>query len=434
MTGFGLVVGVVFPFAVIVLGVPAAIALRPGFQAACVVAGLLVGAVNFALARLAVGVRLGRLVAGMAAAAGQLRTAANTGDVLAYSDTALPVDSGDELGRAAAAYNDLLGAVERAQRVETTITALTAATVGSLDVHGLADRALEAVCLHPTVAGGVVGAPGGEAWSARGLAPAERDAVLGTDLAPGAMLVRPRAEGGVLAVLPLTGLERPIGVLGLALMSPPDAAMERMLHVLADHLAVAVTNARLHQQMTVLATIDDLTGIENRRAGMARLDEEIRRARCTGNALGVLLLDLDHFKAVNDTYGHRVGDRVLAHVTRVCRTALRPADMLARYGGEELIAILPDADPDAVLTIAERLRRTVAEQTVARPDGDPIGVTVTIGGISWSSGGPADADTLLTAADLALYAGKSDGRNRSVIRVLPAELPSEPGDVAHAAS
>lgn len=422
MTGFGLFVGVVFPFAVIVLGVPASIALRPGFRAACVVAGLLVGAVNFALARLAVGVRLAGLVAGMGEAAEKLRTAANTGDVLGYADAALPVDSADELGRAAAAYNGLLAAVERAQRVETTITALTAATVGSLDVGGLAGRALDAVCLHPTVTGGVVGRPGGEAWSARGLDRAHREVVLGTELVPGELVIRSRDEGGVLAILPLAVRERPIGVLGLALMSPPDTALERMLHVFADHLAVAVANARLHEQMTVLATVDDLTGIDNRRSGMARLDEEIQHADRTGRPLGLLLLDLDHFKTVNDTYGHRVGDRVLAHVTRVCHTALRPADTLARYGGEELIAVLPDADADAVLTIAERLRRAVAEQAVIRPEGEPIGVTLTIGGISWSPVTPADADTLLTAADLALYAGKSDGRNRSVIRVLPAEL------------
>jgi diguanylate cyclase (GGDEF)-like protein len=234
------------------------------------------------------------------------------------------------------------------------------------------------------------------------------------------VLLPPGPGGETFAVFRLTDVGRVIGVLGLALSAPPDAAGNRILRVLADHLSVALANARLHEQMTVLARIDDLTGIENRRAGMACLEDEILRSVHTGQPLGLLLLDLDHFKAVNDTYGHRVGDRVLVHVTRVCRAALRPADTLARYGGEELIAILPGADVDAVTAIAERLRRDVAATPARRPEGDAVGVTLTAGGISWTPTVAAtDTDALLTAADLALYAGKSDGRNRSVIRSFP---------------
>jgi two-component system cell cycle response regulator len=214
---------------------------------------------------------------------------------------------------------------------------------------------------------------------------------------------------------------------GLAMSVPPDAAMQRMARVLADHLGVAVANARLHQQMTVLATIDELTGIENRRAGMTRLEDEVRRSTRSGRPLGVLLLDLDHFKSINDTYGHRVGDRVLVHAARVCKAVLRPTDLLARYGGEELVAVLPDADAEEVARIAERLRRTVAREPLARPDGDPVAVTVTIGGVSWSPAVAADSDTLLTSADVALYAGKSAGRDRCVVRALPAEAGSLAG-------
>jgi diguanylate cyclase (GGDEF)-like protein len=417
MSGFGLLVGVVFPFAVIVLGVPADIALRPLFQAACIVAGLLVGAVNFALARLAVGVRLARLVAGMDEAAVRLRAAAETGDVTAQPIAAVAVDSADEFGRAAGAYNDLLLAVERARRVESAIAVLTAATTGSLDGTALAGRALDAACLHPEITGGVVGDPDGP-WAHRGLTDHQVATVLGTELPPGRLLVRPEPAGGVLAVLALVDLGETIGTLGLTLTVPPDAAVERMLHVLAEHLGVALANARLHRQMTELATIDHLTGIDNRRSAMARLDQEIAGALRSGRPLGVILLDLDHFKSVNDTYGHSTGDRVLVQVTRLCRNALRPTDLLARYGGEELIAILPDADVEGVTVIAERLRRSVAESPVHRPDGDPIGMTLTAGAICWRPHTALDADALLGAADLALYAGKAEGRNRCVVRVL----------------
>ena len=422
MSGFGLLVGVVFPFAVIPLGVPAEHTLRPSFQVACLVAGLLVGLVAYALARLAVGVRLGKLVSAMGEAADRLRAAADTGDVSAYSAAAVPVDSADDLGRAAAAYNDLLFALERAQRVENTITALTAATTGSLDAGGLAESALDAACLQEVVTGGVVAPVVGEPWAERDLTADDLATVLGTTITSGQLLLHPRLGGGVLGVLPLADLDEVIGVVGLRLTGPPDDATQRMMRILADHLGVAVANARLHRQMTVLATIDDLTGIENRRAGMARLEDEIQRAARSGAPLGVLLLDLDHFKAVNDTFGHRVGDRVLAHVTRVFRTALRPGDLLARYGGEELVVILPDSDVEAVTVVAERLRQAVAGEPVARPDGDPIPVTVTVGGVSWTPTVGADADALLTAADVALYAGKADGRDCSVIRVLPADV------------
>jgi diguanylate cyclase (GGDEF)-like protein len=421
MSGFGLLVGTVFPFAVIVLGVPAEHTLRPGFQVACLVAGLLVGLVAYGLARLAVGVRLGKLASAMGEATERLRAAADTGDVSAYSAAAVPVDSADDLGRAAAAYNDLLLALERAQRVENTITALTAATTGSLDAGGLAERALGAACLQDVVTGGVVAAVGGETWAVRDLTAEDLTTVFGTTVTAGQLLLHPR-PGGVVGVLPLVDLDEVIGVVGLRLTDWPDDATQRMMRVLADHLAVAVANARLHRQMTVLATIDDLTGIENRRAGMARLEDEIQRSTRSGAPLGVLLLDLDHFKSVNDTFGHRAGDRVLAHVTRVFRTVLRPGDLLARYGGEELVVILPDSDVETVTVVAERLRQAVAAAPAARPDGDPIPVTVTVGGVSWTPTVAADADALLTTADVALYAGKSDGRNCSVIRVLPADL------------
>jgi diguanylate cyclase (GGDEF)-like protein len=421
MSGFGLLVGVVFPFAVIFLGVPSATALRPSFQVACLFAGLLVGAVNYSLARLAVGVRLGQLVAGMGEAASALRSASETGNLSRYSTAAVPVDSADDLGRAASAYNDLLGAVERAQRVENTITALTVATSGSLDVAGLAARALDAICQHDAVSGGVVGAAGGEVWAVRGLTPEQVALVEGAVGEPGRVVLRPEPAAGMLAVVALVDLDEVIGFIGLALTTTSDGVTQRMARILADHLGVAVANARLHQQMTVLARIDELTGIENRRAGMARLEEEIARASRSGDPLAVLLVDLDHFKSVNDTYGHRMGDRVLVHVTRLCRTALRPSDLIARYGGEELLVVLPDADADAATVIAERLRLAVAGAATPRPDGDPVAVTLTIGGISWTPTVHADADALLTSADVALYAGKADGRNRSVIRVLPAE-------------
>ena len=130
--------------------------------------------------------------------------------------------------------------------------------------------------------------------------------------------------------------------------------------------------------------------------------------------LGVLMLDLDHFKSVNDVYGHVVGDRVLRAVARACRRVIREGDVLVRYGGEEFLVLLPGAGAEDVAQIGERIRRAVSETTVAEGD-QRIGVTVSLGGTTYHDSGSSSPESLVAQADAALYEAKAAGRDRLLV-------------------
>jgi diguanylate cyclase len=159
------------------------------------------------------------------------------------------------------------------------------------------------------------------------------------------------------------------------------------------------------------ARTDMLTGLANRRA----LDEFLRKAQATaewGEPLSVLMLDIDHFKSFNDSYGHGVGDQVLRLIAKVLRDKVRTQDLSARYGGEELMAVLPDANLAACAEIAERIRRAVAEATITRRSTGEVlpSISVSIGVAQYRTG-ETIAD-LVERCDRALYLAKGGGRNR----------------------
>jgi diguanylate cyclase (GGDEF)-like protein len=154
-----------------------------------------------------------------------------------------------------------------------------------------------------------------------------------------------------------------------------------------------------------------LTGLFNRRSLDARLDQELKRHMRHREGFCLLMADLDHFKKVNDTYGHLAGDAVLRRAAQALQAGLRTTDFLARYGGEEFAVILPHTGQSQAWMLAERLRRRVAAGGV-RYAGRSIPVTVSIGLASFTPGQAATPASLLGLADQALYAAKSAGRNR----------------------
>ncbi|MDQ1831830.1 GGDEF domain-containing protein [Massilia scottii] len=183
---------------------------------------------------------------------------------------------------------------------------------------------------------------------------------------------------------------------------------------IAEEMRVRVRAGRrivdLEQELRRQATRDALTGIFNRGAILDVLQREIARHTRTANFLSVIFADLDHFKAINDTYGHLAGDEVLREATRRMDATLRNYDSFGRYGGEELLAVLPNCDPEGALAVAERMRAAMADTTVHTPYGD-IAVTVSIGIASVSNADAVDMTALLHRADGALYAAKLLGRN-----------------------
>ncbi|MES2127856.1 MAG: CHASE domain-containing protein [Pseudomonadota bacterium] len=169
---------------------------------------------------------------------------------------------------------------------------------------------------------------------------------------------------------------------------------------------------RMDAELLILATTDFLTGLPNRREFMARLDDELARIeRSVDDDAAVLMLDLDHFKTVNDRFGHAMGDAVLRHLAGLMRMNQRKIDTLGRVGGEEFAVLLPGADAAAAGAYAERLRQRVAETPLVCEDGQEIRVTVSIG-IASIYASDASADAALIRADKALYSAKEAGRNR----------------------
>jgi two-component system cell cycle response regulator len=168
-----------------------------------------------------------------------------------------------------------------------------------------------------------------------------------------------------------------------------------------------------------LAITDSLTGLYNRRYAMAHLDRIAARARETGRRFAVMVLDLDRFKAVNDTFGHAAGDAVLETVARRLHDNLRPSDLLARIGGEEFLVALPEATLGTARIAAERLCRVVSDTPVALPSGGTVTVTISVGlalGPDCTPGDTADvARNALAQADAALLAAKTEGRNQVTI-------------------
>lgn len=161
-----------------------------------------------------------------------------------------------------------------------------------------------------------------------------------------------------------------------------------------------------------LATTDALTGLRTRRYLDEHLDRLVAGAHRSGGTVGLLLIDVDHFKRINDEHGHDAGDRVLAQVGHVLRHGVRPGDLVARYGGEEFAAVLPGLAPPGVVALAERLREAIAATAVVGVDGVRMSVTVSVGGACLPEHA-TDSRALARAADRALYAAKREGRNRT---------------------
>ncbi|WP_160115460.1 sensor domain-containing diguanylate cyclase [Marinobacterium lutimaris] len=184
------------------------------------------------------------------------------------------------------------------------------------------------------------------------------------------------------------------------------------------HIAGVVTvfrditeRKKMEERLARLATVDELTGLLNRRALMAAISAEIARLHRSGANSAVMMIDFDHFKQINDTYGHDAGDRVLQHVSELARQCLRETDVLGRIGGEELAVLLPDTDIEGARILAERLREQVENSTTRSEAGDEISMTLSVG-ICELKQNERDASDLLRRADGALYKAKHSGRNR----------------------
>lgn len=212
--------------------------------------------------------------------------------------------------------------------------------------------------------------------------------------------------------VPLILLDQVVGVISMQSMKAFTYTPEQisLLETIATQAAIAVQNARLFDQMKQMAITDPLTLLSTRGHFTTLARNEVERALRYNRCLSVMMVDIDHFKRVNDTYGHRSGDVVLQEVARITRQALRATDLIGRWGGEEFVLVLPEADPGGALMIAERVRRMVAETQIRLPEAT-IQVTVSIGVASLDRS-LNTLDALVDCADRAMYMAKQSGRNQ----------------------
>ncbi|HEX9334040.1 MAG TPA: diguanylate cyclase [Anaerolineales bacterium] len=208
--------------------------------------------------------------------------------------------------------------------------------------------------------------------------------------------------------LPLTFEENLLGILWIWGENLTRADLP-IMSIFAKQIGISLERARLFQEVQSLALTDPLTGLHNRRSLFELGRVEFARAHRMKRAFCCMMLDVDHFKKVNDTYGHPVGDQVLKEFAKRCKTSVREVDLVGRYGGEELIILLPETDRKTAMQVAERLRNSIAARPIKVSDTE-VTVTVSIG-VAEKDDNTTQLETLIARSDQAMYIAKHKGRN-----------------------
>jgi diguanylate cyclase (GGDEF)-like protein/PAS domain S-box-containing protein len=247
----------------------------------------------------------------------------------------------------------------------------------------------------------------GEAWNGRSVEELPCSGLAEPDLSTDA-LVRSGQAARIEHEVTLgraDGAQRTV-LLAKSALEPESGESGGIIGVLTDITERKQMERDLHR----LATTDPLTGAANRRQFMAAATQEVERSLRYGNGLSMIMLDVDHFKRINDEFGHSVGDEALVAVVNACRATLREVDVVGRMGGEEFAVLLPETALTGALEVAERLRRAIA---AARPRQAPAGLVLTASlGVAQRTTGETLVDQILGRADRALYAAKNEGRDR----------------------
>ena len=342
----------------------------------------------------------------------------------------VPIEGHDEFAALGTEFNSMARQLEgRLQELSQQQTRLESQfrRIGEALASNLDRDALLEIAVRTTVDG--VAADGGRATlrPAAGRAPEERARsgdpaglaeiiaqVEGEVLASG----QPRevtAPGGSALAHPLRGAsDETEGVVSVWRRDRPFAPTEsETFHYLAAQAGVSLENVELHETVQRQAVTDELTGLSNHRRFQEALGAELERARRFETGVGLVMLDVDNFKQVNDRFGHQIGDRVLREVARVLRNESREVDEPARYGGEELAVILPAADLDGAYGLAERVRAGIEAIAIPVEGDDALKVTASFGAAALPESAH-DQGALIAAADTALYAAKRAGKNRTM--------------------
>lgn len=433
MIGLGVLIGAMFPFFCIILGVPKEITLTPVYFIACILAGIILGALNILLAKKTVGSRIKQLSQKMKHVDDILinqRKGANE-EKCTPDKCLIKVDSEDEFGESAESFNNLIMTLFELLETHAEIQIFSEMLTSHLELDTLSTETLNHLIKNTNADGGAIlieksGELVVEAIDSikdakalennkrilntmrtleRQLIKLPNDIILDgviVDFQPKELLIEPILYKKIL-----------LGVLILVNASSFSKNAIEKLSFFNQNLSLAFRNAITYNQMQRLAALDALTGLYNRRFGIIRIQEEFSRAIRANTPVSLLMFDIDHFKIVNDTYGHLVGDKVLVNIAKIGLAAIREGDVLLRYGGEEFLCVLPGANQDDARIIAERIRIMVMDSTVKNAEQD-VKVTISIGVVTYPHNDISDSNQLIKLADDAMYVAKNTGRNRTV--------------------
>lgn len=423
MIGFGIVIGIIFPFFVLFFGVDAHVALSPYFIISCVLAGAIVGLTNILLTRYIVIKRLKESTDKMSLIKDNLSMAAqgNTSIKCNFDTCQLDLDSDDAMGANTLAYNNLVETLSLTMSGQELLTHLNPKDIASNSLHQILD-------VTTSVAGAVLLEKEGNLDLVYSYAINNPDKLINNDailevvssqkpvhtkfsshISVDAVLME--VEPKELVIEPLMFNHVRLGVILLATTEEYTHETIDKIRILLRSLSLALNNAVIHEQIRDLAAIDPLTAAFNRRFGSDRLSEELSRSTRSRIPLGIMMMDLDHFKVVNDTYGHLAGDKVLVNVSKTIRSILRDGDVLIRYGGEEFMIIMPGAALKDTQDVAEHLRHAIEEMNIKYGD-IQIRVTASFGVTSVPECNYKDETELISSVDDALYYAKKNGRNK----------------------
>lgn len=432
MIGFGIIVGFIFIIFIYLIGIPSEY-IDAVFIVACLFAGLLVGLSNILITRGVVGKRLKILSNSMKYVNENLHNASELSDNECMGKCMIEVDSEDVIGEASKSFNELVKSFLTILKSESSIRDFTEIFTNELDLERLSEKALEHLIHYSQSSAGVVLIDkGGEIEVSSSHLIKNPEALTTLEVIYKCFTSRKRIlfdlseditiEAGLVDFKPKAILVEPViyknnvlGVILLAALKPYDKLVLEELSVYTHGLSLGMHNAIIHDKLEKLAILDPLTKTYNRRFGMEQLKEEFARSVRTVNPLGILMLDIDFFKKVNDTYGHIVGDQVLINISSIIKDNIRKGDILVRYGGEEFLAILPGASIEGLKRVAEKIRRYIEEHTV-QYNNQNINVTISIGGTSYPEYDVDDIESLVEHADINLYISKDTGRNKVTIK------------------
>lgn len=430
----GVIIGLAFPHFLVWYGFPESEVLTWEFYLVTQIAGQMVGLLSFLMISMVIRPHLKQLAMKMQDIAEGLQEK----DFIDYSVKCheqlctMEVLSNDEIGVSASAYNQLLAALLSSHENEQVFNKFTQVMSQNLEVETLSEETINLLVtatkieaaaillykhgeivveasqgiLHPetlTEHASVLDAVNkGKAQRITLPKHIHLDGVL-THFTPTEVFIEPiEFKGTHLGVMiAATGSEM------------ADERTNTTLHLFARSMGLALNNALIHSKFQRLAAYDGLTNVYNRRFGMARLKEDFGRATREQSALSVVMVDIDHFKNINDNYGHLVGDKAIILIASILKKTLRDGDIVVRYGGEEFLMILQGASTKDALEVSERIRHQV-QDTIFSEGSQQISITVSVGVCGFPEVQVPDEVMLIDKADQALYQAKQTGRNKVI--------------------